>query len=305
MGACSQFGGGCQSLGLRLERPLAFHLWLPQAEGGRVGGEGPVCSQLALLWYLLNPFFCERARLRVRAFHGKVSLSLSLSLSLFLSGDPTVWVAISQWLPQIVLRALRPRPYPKDQRCCCRRLPVQPRSPRPCWWPMQASGLLLCWQLQLGAYSVGYFFFLLVILPFEIPKLPTDPPVREFPTVETSPSWLPPQDGSPSLTLFSLFVFYILPYFLLKRMGCLSGCLVSFASLQKLFCGSRSAFQWSFDEFVGEKVVSPSYSSTILGPPHWTWDYNESFLRIKFILPNVPLEKKKSKNANYCLAIWT
>ena len=28
-----------------------------------------------------------------------------------------------------------------------------------------------------------------------------------------------------------------------------------------------SAFKCSFDEFVGEKVVSPSYSSAILGPP--------------------------------------
>ena len=28
-----------------------------------------------------------------------------------------------------------------------------------------------------------------------------------------------------------------------------------------------SVFKCSFDEFVGEKVVSPSYSSTILGPP--------------------------------------
>ena len=30
------------------------------------GGEGPVCSRLALLWYSLNPLFCEQARLRVR-----------------------------------------------------------------------------------------------------------------------------------------------------------------------------------------------------------------------------------------------
>ena len=29
-----------------------------------------------------------------------------------------------------------------------------------------------------------------------------------------------------------------------------------------------SAFNCSFDEFVGEKVVSPSYSSAILAPPH-------------------------------------
>ena len=64
----------------------------------------------------------------------------------------------------------------------------------------------------------------------------------------------------------SLFVFSILPYLLLKRMGCLSVCLVSSARVQKLFCRSFSAFTWSSDEFVGEKVVPPSYSSAVLGP---------------------------------------
>ena len=42
---------------------------------------------------------------------------------------------------------------------------------------------------------------------------------------------------------------------------------MSSASIQKLFCGIYSAFKCSFNEFVGEKVVSPSYSSAILGPP--------------------------------------
>ena len=50
-------------------------------------------------------------------------------------------------------------------------------------------------------------------------------------------------------------------------MGCFSGCLMSSASIQKLFCGFYSAFKCSFDEFVGEKVISRCYSSTILGPP--------------------------------------
>ena len=45
------------------------------------------------------------------------------------------------------------------------------------------------------------------------------------------------------------------------------GCLTSSASIHKLFCGICSAFKCSFDAFVWEKVVSPSYSSTILGPP--------------------------------------
>ena len=52
-----------------------------------------------------------------------------------------------------------------------------------------------------------------------------------------------------------------------KTMGCFSGCLMSSASDQKLFCEVCSAFNCSFDEFVGEKVVSQSYSSTILAPP--------------------------------------
>ena len=43
-------------------------------------GEGPVHSGLALLWYLVNTLFCERARLdfRLQLFPGKFSLSLSL-----------------------------------------------------------------------------------------------------------------------------------------------------------------------------------------------------------------------------------
>ena len=50
-------------------------------------------------------------------------------------------------------------------------------------------------------------------------------------------------------------------------MGCFSGCLMSSASIQKLFCGIYSALKCSFDEFLREKVVSPSYSFAILGLP--------------------------------------
>ena len=42
---------------------------------------------------------------------------------------------------------------------------------------------------------------------------------------------------------------------------------MSSAGIQKLFCGFYSTFKCSFDEFVGEKVFSPSYSSAILAPP--------------------------------------
>ena len=41
--------------------------------------------------------------------------------------------------------------------------------------------------------------------------------------METSPSRLPFQDGSLSLNLLSVFIFYILSYLLLNRLGCFSG----------------------------------------------------------------------------------
>ena len=75
-------------------------------------------------------------------------------------------------------------------------------------------------------------------------------------------------DGAPYLPLLSLFLSFIFfSYLLSKTMGCFSGCLMSSAGIQKLFCEICSAFKCSFDEFVGEKVVSLSYSSTILEPP--------------------------------------
>ena len=66
----------------------------------------------------------------------------------------------------------------------------------------------------------------------------------------------------------SFFCLLYFSYLLLKTMGCFSGYLMSSAGIQKLFCGIYLAFKYSFDEFVGEKVFSPSYSSAILAPLH-------------------------------------
>ena len=63
------------------------------------------------------------------------------------------------------------------------------------------------------------------------------------------------------------FVFYSFSYLISKKIGCFSWCLMSSAGIEKLFCGIYSVFKCSFDEFVQEKVVSPSYSSAILGLP--------------------------------------
>ena len=96
---------------------------------------------------------------------------------------------------------------------------MQPMASCPapaCWWLTGASGLLLHWQLQFGRYSVFYLFiFLLVMLPSEIiSHRPTCDRVSYC--LETSPpAWLPPQDGSPSLTLLFHFclLYFVLPPF--------------------------------------------------------------------------------------------
>ena len=113
--------------------------------------------------------------------------------------------------------------------------------------------------------SYDYLFFLLVMLPSEVPRLATHLLVRVFPGVWKLLSLLrlPSWDGYPSLPLLPLFIFYISSYLLLKTMGCFSVYLVSSANDQKLFCVVCSAFKCSFNEFVGNKVVSPSYSSAI------------------------------------------
>ena len=102
-----------------------------------------------------------------------------------------------------------------------------------------------------------------------LPRLTTDLAVRVFPGV-WKPLFLrlPSRDGRSLPTSFvSFFVFYIFSYLFSKTLSCFSGCLMSSAGIQKLFCGIYSVLKCSFDEFVGEKVVSPFYSSAILGPP--------------------------------------
>ena len=104
------------------------------------------------------------------------------------------------------------------------------------------------------------------MLPSVVPRLATDLAVRVFPGV-----WkllfkdsLPKTELCPYLFCLSFcLLYFFLPPF--EDNGLLFGCLISSTSIQKLFCGIYSMFKCSFDEFVGEKVVSPSYSSAILG----------------------------------------
>ena len=147
---------------------------------------------------------------------------------------------------------------------------MQPVPPCPAltyWCQTLVSGLLLCLQLWLGAYSVSFlffFFFSQLCCPLRFQN-PSRTSLWEdfllcgnFSSLRTLSS----MDLHPYIFCLSFYLF-ILSYLLSKTMGCLSGCLVFSASIQKLFCGSFSAFKWCFDEFVGRKVVSLSLSSAI------------------------------------------
>ena len=95
------------------------------------------------------------------------------------------------------------------------------------------------------------------------------------------PSW---NDLHPYLFCLSFYLLYfVLPPF--EDNGLPSGCLMSSASIQKLFCGICLAFKCSFHEFFGENVVSPSYSSAILGlPPEMVMQYY-SAIKMNEIMP--------------------
>ena len=135
---------------------------------------------------------------------------------------------------------------------------------------MQASALLLRWGSYCGARNllvlIIYFSFLLCC-PLCFQGLPQTQQ-RVFPGV-WKPLFLIPLLGWSSLptSFVSFFIFYFFSYLFLKTMICFSGCLMSSASIQKLFCGVCPALKCSFDASVREKVVSPFYSSTILGLP--------------------------------------
>ena len=135
---------------------------------------------------------------------------------------------------------------------------------------MQASALLLCW----GSYHWARNLWVLIIFPPCYVALCASKARHRL--CSESVSWcletslflrLPSRDRAPSLPLWSLFwsfIFFLPPF---EYSGLLFWVPVSSAGIQKLFCGIYSALKCSFDEFVGENVVSPSYSSAILGLP--------------------------------------
>ena len=112
-------------------------------------GDGPVYSWLALLWYSLNPLFCEWTRLclRLELFWGS-----SLPLSLFVS------LAIPQFGLVYHVSSLRLSSGHSGLVLTLSMQPVPPCSPPAHWWRQKASGLLH-WELWLGGILWVFFFF--------------------------------------------------------------------------------------------------------------------------------------------------
>ena len=143
---------------------------------------------------------------------------------------------------------------------------------------MQASVLLL----HRGSYHrapnlwvlIVYLFFLPVMLPSVLPKLSTDSAVRVFPGVcKLLFLRFPYQDEAPSLPLLSLFLSFIFfPTCFRRQWVAFLGAwcpLPAFRSCFVAFTQHSNVLLMNF--FLG-KVVSPSYSSTILEPPfHCSW----------------------------------
>ena len=158
-----------------------FWLWLPlsclPASSGGWASPQPASSPLvfAQSFVLCVAHQC----LRLELLAGKFFLSFFLSFFFF-----PLSLAIPQFGLLSHVSSLRLSLGYSGLVLTLSKQPAPPCSaPTPCWW-MRVSGLLLCWELQLGTLFVDFFFFPLpAMLSSEIPKLPTDPPVRGSPGV--------------------------------------------------------------------------------------------------------------------------
>ena len=157
------------------------------------------------------------------------------------------------------------------------------------WWQKQASGLLLCWQLWLGAYFVGFFFVFSSWLccPLRFQNSPQTCLWEDF-LLFGNFSFTAPSPGQVSIpnSFISVSVFCILSYLILKRMGYLLGAWCPPPVFRSCFVAVSQHSNDILMNLWREKVVSPSYSSAILGlPPSLHFKYHPQ------------LKKKKKKGS--------
>ena len=146
--------------------------------------------------------------------------------------------------------------------------PMPPCSDSTCWWRLQALGVAVR-HIICGVYLFIYLFIFppgyVALWDSKTSNRPTSENVSWY--LETSLlRLLPRMDLCPYLFCLSFYLLLFCPTSF-EDNGLPFWVLMSSASIQRLFCGIFSAFKCSFNEFVGEKVVSPSYSSAFLGLP--------------------------------------
>ena len=144
----------------------------------------------------------------------------------------------------------------------------------PLWWvSRQASLAGECWSAPILCAGISLLCSLhpccCTLLHGSEASHPPSPPVKGHPSV-----WklFLLQSSLLEVHFLSLFFclcffFFLLPYPGTWGFSCLLGSLRSSASFQLVFCRSCSTFRCIFDVFVVRKVISTSYSSTILKVP--------------------------------------
>ena len=108
------------------------------------------------------------------------------------------------------------------------------------------------------------------MLPYEVPRLTTDSPVRVFPGVLKLLSFLrlASQYGSLSLSTLSLFLsFTFFPTFFWIQWAAFLGAWCPLPEFRSCFVAFTQHSNVLLMNFFGQKVVSLSYSSAILGVP--------------------------------------
>ena len=222
-------------LGSRL--PLAFWLWPSPAclfaSGGGWAGPLPVRCWLAFLWYSLNPLFCEWAQqwLRLEHFVGKFFLFF---FHLWLSHILGCYLNISSLRLSSGHSGLV--------------LTLSNSAHTSLFSPHLLVGDVSVWATFLLGVSVRHvicelFIYLFIYFssqlccPLRFQNSPQTCWWEGFLVFGNFSSFKTPFLGRLSIptSFVSLFIFYILSYLLLKTMGCLSGCLVSYASVRSCF----------------------------------------------------------------------